>query len=82
MNMPDGEQMLQFNGKGWHDPIEEKPVRGTTEVWELVNTLPDEHPFHIHLVQFQVLDRTPFDLDDYIKTGKINFIGPPVPRRQ
>ncbi len=77
MNMPSGAQMLQLNGKSWRDPVEEKPVRGTTEIWELVNTLTDEHPFHIHLVQFQILDRTPFDLDEYGKSGKVTPTGPP-----
>jgi spore coat protein A len=34
------------------------------------------HPFHIHLVDFQVLDRTPYDVDTYLKTGQINYTGP------
>jgi spore coat protein A len=79
VNMPDGTPMLQMNGKAWHDPIEEKPVRGTTEVWELVNALSDEHPFHIHLVQFQVLDRRPFDPDKYASTGQVVYTGPAEP---
>ena len=79
MNMADGTPMLVLNGKTWTDPIVEKPVQWTTEVWELLNTLPDVHPFHIHLVQFQVIDRRPFDLDEYLKSGNINFIGPPIP---
>ena len=77
--MPDGSQMLLMNGKQWSDPIVEKPVLGTTEVWELANTTGDLHPFHIHLVQFQVLDRRPFDVDAYLKTGTINYTGPAVP---
>ena len=76
INMANGSPMLQLNGKAWMDPIEEKPVLGSTEVWELVDALPDSHPFHIHLVEFQVLDRRPFDLDAYTKTGKINYTGP------
>jgi spore coat protein A, manganese oxidase len=76
MNMPDGSPMLMLNGKSWEDPITEKPELGTTEVWELINTLPDMHPFHIHLVDFQVLDRTPYDVDTYLKTGQINYTGP------
>jgi spore coat protein A len=71
MPMADGSPMLMLNGKHWNDPIEEKPVLGTTEVWELVNTLPDTHPFHVHLVEFQILDRTPFDVDEYLKSGRI-----------
>lgn len=77
-DMPDGSQMLLLNGKRWSDPVVEKPVLGTTEVWELANTTGDLHPFHIHLVRFQVLDRTPFDVDAYKKTGQINLTGPAV----
>jgi FtsP/CotA-like multicopper oxidase with cupredoxin domain len=31
------------------------------EVWELHNFTADAHPIHIHEVQFQVVDRQPFD---------------------
>lgn len=41
----------------WMDPITEKPAMGTTEVWEIHNFTMDAHPIHIHLVQFQVLNR-------------------------
>lgn len=30
---------------------------GTMELWEFVNTTVDAHPIHLHLVQFQVLNR-------------------------
>jgi spore coat protein A len=74
---PSGDTMSTLNGKAWHDPVEEKPVLGTTEIWSLINTLPDVHPFHIHVVQFQVLDRTPYDVEEFLKTGEIKFTGPP-----
>lgn len=69
----DGETMLTLNGKMWHDAVTEKPVLGTTEIWDLVNTLPDSHPFHIHLVDFQVVERRSYDVDEYLKTGKIIY---------
>jgi spore coat protein A len=68
-----GMQMMMLNKMGWHDPITEKPVRGTTEIWELVNTTSSMHPFHIHLVNFQVLDRRPFDVDQYASNGAIQY---------
>jgi len=78
MTMPDGNIMLTMNGKSWMDPVSEKPVLGTTEVWELLNTLTDVHPFHIHGVEFQVLDRRLFDVQTYLATGKINYLAPAV----
>jgi spore coat protein A len=41
----------------WSDPISEKPVAGTTEVWEVYNYTPVTHVFHVHLVEFQVQNR-------------------------
>ena len=43
--------------------IDERVKLGTTEIWVLKNTVHMGHPFHIHGVRFQVLDRT----------GKIDF---------
>ena len=73
---PGGETMLTLNGKSWLDPVEEKPKLGATEVWDLMNTLPDVHPFHLHLVQFQILDRTPFDSEEFLKSGRVLLTGP------
>jgi spore coat protein A len=36
------------------------PAVGNTEIWEIYNLTPDAHPIHLHLVNFFVLDRTPF----------------------
>ncbi len=37
--------------------INERIVFNTTEIWELKNTSPMMHPFHVHNGQFQLLDR-------------------------
>jgi FtsP/CotA-like multicopper oxidase with cupredoxin domain len=49
----------------WADPITEDPMEGDIEVWRILNLTEDSHPIHLHLVQFQVLDRTPFDAEGY-----------------
>ncbi|MDP4173736.1 MAG: multicopper oxidase domain-containing protein [Bacteroidota bacterium] len=43
----------------------ETPILGTTEVWNFINLSPDTHPMHMHLINFQVLDRIPFDPEAY-----------------
>ncbi|WP_410766555.1 multicopper oxidase family protein [Haloferax sp. DFSO60] len=40
------------------------PTLGTSEVWELYNTTGDSHPIHLHLVDFEVLERESFTWDD------------------
>lgn len=49
----------------WATDITETPVAGTTEIWRITNLTPDAHPIHPHLVHFQVLDRTPIDVEAY-----------------
>ena len=46
---------------GWDDPITEHPALGATEIWELHNFTEDAHPIHVHEVQFQVVNRQPFE---------------------
>lgn len=79
MRMPDGNMMMTLNGLGWRDAVVERPVLGTSEIWELANTLTDVHPFHIHGVQFQVLDRRLFDVEQFLKTGEVVYLGPAQP---
>jgi spore coat protein A len=43
----------------------ELPREGETEVWELVNLTADAHPIHLHLVQFQVMNRQGFNTQRY-----------------
>ena len=41
------------------------PQVGTVEDWVYVNLTADTHPMHTHLVTFEVLGRTPFDVAAY-----------------
>jgi spore coat protein A len=48
----------------WDDPLTERPQDGTAEVWEVWNFSPEgsgaiSHVFHLHLVQFEVVNREP-----------------------
>jgi len=43
----------------WAAAVTEHPALNATEVWELHNFTEDAHPIHVHLVQFQVVDRRP-----------------------
>ena len=67
--------LMLLNGQYWHDPVTEKPVLDTTEIWSFINTTQDIHPIHLHLVRFQILDRRPFDVDDYLSYKKLSYLG-------
>ena len=46
--------------------VTELPQVGSTEIWEIVNLTPDTHPIHIHLIQFQLMNRQPFYLGNTV----------------
>ncbi|MFP5214047.1 MAG: multicopper oxidase family protein [Acidobacteriota bacterium] len=56
---------LLLNDSKFMDPITEFPKLNTFEIWEFINLAPDTHPIHVHEVQFQILDRQPFDMTAY-----------------
>ena len=61
------------NGRG--DAATETPRVGSTEVWEVANITGDAHPLHIHLIQFQVISRQPFDVTTYLTDWIASFPG-------
>ncbi|KAF8083459.1 hypothetical protein N665_0772s0028 [Sinapis alba] len=49
---------LYVNGLPYDAPVTETPKSGTTEVWEVINLTEDNHPLHIHLGLFKVVEQT------------------------
>jgi FtsP/CotA-like multicopper oxidase with cupredoxin domain len=54
---PNGPTMVLLNGQMWMAPISETPRVGSTQEWVIANLTMDTHPIHLHLVQFQLLNR-------------------------
>ncbi len=50
-------------------------MEGDTEVWEIVNLTADAHPIHLHLVQFQLMNRQAFHVRKYEATYTAAFPG-------
>ena len=58
----------------------ELPNEGDTELWEIINMTADAHPIHLHLVQFQLMNRQAFNLNTYTPVYDAAFpIGVYVP---
>ena len=58
MMMMRGGAAFTINGRSMDiKRIDERVKLGSTEIWEIVNSSPMAHPFHIHDIQFQILDR-------------------------
>jgi spore coat protein A, manganese oxidase len=49
--------ILLLNGLLFHAPITEKPELNGVEEWVMINTTPDVHPMHVHLVKFEVVEK-------------------------
>jgi spore coat protein A, manganese oxidase len=67
-----------IDGLGFDTPPTEFALVGSTEEWDLINTFPatddvagdsdlDTHQIHIHLLEFQALNRQNFDCAHYVE---------------
>jgi spore coat protein A, manganese oxidase len=74
-----GRAYMQLDNKQWDAPITENPKSGSTEIWYLINVSPDSHPIHLHLVDFQIIDRRDIDAEKFNKEGIIQYTGPAIP---
>lgn len=53
-----GGDLMAINGRPMDmTRIDERVPLGATEIWQITNPSPLAHPFHIHDIQFRVLDR-------------------------
>lgn len=78
---------VKEGAKRWDDPTTEHLAWRTTEIWEIFNTTGRTHPVHLHLVQFEVLDRAPFTARRAPKTGalsdvRVGVARPPAPEER
>jgi spore coat protein A len=65
---------VRINGKGYDEPVTEVVDLGATETWRFINSTDDAHPMHLHLVQFQILERQGYDAGAFLR-GKIELVG-------
>ncbi|CUU53625.1 Multicopper oxidase with three cupredoxin domains (includes cell division protein FtsP and spore coat protein CotA) [Parafrankia irregularis] len=73
---------MTLNNLRFHDTDIDRPRQGAVEQWDIVNTTDDEHPIHLHLVQFRILHRQAFDATSYVLLNPRPALGtrwaPPV----
>ena len=62
---PDG----AFGPLLWDAPTTEQIQLGDLEQWDLFNFTEDAHPIHLHLVQYQVVEKLAFDSEDEDENG-------------
>jgi FtsP/CotA-like multicopper oxidase with cupredoxin domain len=52
--------------------LSEIPQVGATERWDIINLTADAHPIHLHLVQFQVMNRQNFNIGFDFDTDEVD----------
>jgi spore coat protein A len=67
---------VRINAKGYDDPVTEVVQLNTIEKWRFINTTDDAHPMHLHLVQFQIVQRQGFD-PSALQKGILQLVGTP-----
>jgi spore coat protein A len=62
----DGEPVMSLiDGLTFHEPANIRVPAGDIEDWLMINLSADTHPIHLHLPQFEVVSRRPFDVVRY-----------------
>jgi FtsP/CotA-like multicopper oxidase with cupredoxin domain len=56
----------ELDGQLFHEQTTELPTVGSTEDWVFVNTTPLTHNKHVHLIQFQLVERRNIDAARYL----------------
>ncbi|XP_027151313.1 multicopper oxidase LPR2 [Coffea eugenioides] len=64
---------LYINGKPFEAPVTEMPKVGSSEIWYVINLTEDNHPLHIHLGLFVVLDQTELAKEDEFKDCMLKY---------
>ncbi len=57
---------MLLDGLPYEAPATEKPQIGTTEDWVIVNPTMNSHPIHLHLIQFQLVERQTIASTQYL----------------
>jgi len=63
----DDDQLRSIDGLDFTSPTTEFPLIGSTEEWNIVNGGGSFHQIHIHLIEFQLINRQAANIDGYIK---------------
>ncbi|HEX4992684.1 MAG TPA: multicopper oxidase domain-containing protein, partial [Rubrobacteraceae bacterium] len=59
-----------IDGRRFEAPVNIRVRAGAVEDWLLINLSADTHPIHLHLPQFQVVERRPFNVAGYRRALK------------
>jgi spore coat protein A len=65
----DEDVAADFGPLSYDAPTTERPLIGSTEQWNILNFTADTHPVHLHLVQYQVVEKHEIFFQDEDENG-------------
>jgi spore coat protein A len=66
-----GNAVRSTDGLDFTSPVTELPLVGSTEVWDLINIGGGSHQTHLHLIEFQVVERQNIDTAAYLRQWQL-----------
>ncbi|KOS44989.1 hypothetical protein ACN38_g4067 [Penicillium nordicum] len=76
LTLSEENQTYLINSRPFSAPLEIRPVVNTTEIWRIINLSDETHPIHVHLGEFKLIKRCPFDTERWVRDGKPDNIEP------
>ena len=64
VTVDDEDVSADFGPLSYNAPTTERPTLGSTEQWNIFNFTADTHPLHLHLVQYQVVEKREIFFND------------------
>ncbi|OZJ01666.1 hypothetical protein BZG36_05673, partial [Bifiguratus adelaidae] len=76
MTLSEPDEVYLLNNPLFLGPVDTHPVINTTEIWRIINLTNETHPVHIHLGEFKLLKRCPFETERWLEDNKPDDIEP------
>ncbi len=75
-----GNAQRSTDGLDFTSPVTELPLVGSTEQWDILNLGGGSHQIHLHLIEFQVVERIPINTAAYLQQWQLMNGHRPVTR--
>jgi spore coat protein A len=76
MTLSEPNEIYLMNNRLFLGPVDTHPIVNTTEIWRIINLTNETHPVHVHLGEFKLLKRCPFETERWLEDDKPDDIEP------
>lgn len=76
MTLSEPDEVYLMNNRPFEGPVDTHPIVNTTEIWRIINLTNETHGIHIHLGEFKLLKRCPFETERWLEDDQPDDIEP------